>query len=73
MIPTIHARKHQILDGSPGLVVMGDDSCREVVGLNPGAIYWMELIFFNINLLQKLYCLFEKTQNKQKRGRGWPI
>ena len=20
-----------------------------------------------------LYCLFEKTENKRKRGRGWPI
>ena len=25
------------------------------------------------HLLQKLYCLFEKTENKRKRGRGWPI
>ena len=29
--------------------------------------------FFHIDLLHKLYCLFEKTENKQKRGWGWPI
>ena len=29
--------------------------------------------FFHIDLLLKLYCLFEKTENKRKRGRGWPI
>ena len=29
--------------------------------------------FFHINLLYTLYWLFEKTNNKQKIGRGWPI
>ena len=28
---------------------------------------------FKIDLLQKMYCLFEKTKNKRKRGRGGPI
>ena len=28
---------------------------------------------FHIDLLQKLYCLFEKAKIKPKRGRGWPI
>ena len=28
---------------------------------------------FHIHLFLKLYCLFEKTENKRKRGRGWPI
>ena len=31
----------------------------------------MDMKFFD--LLQKLYCLFEKTKNKRKRGWGWPI
>ena len=31
------------------------------------------LTFFHIDLLQKLYRLFEKTKNKPERGRGWPI
>ena len=38
------------------------------MGSNPGAIYWMEMTFFHIDL----YCLFEKTENKPKRGQGWP-
>ena len=29
--------------------------------------------FFTFICCKKLYCLFEKTKNKQKRGRGWPI
>ena len=33
----------------------------------------MDMTFFHIDLLLKLYCLFEKTKNKQKRGHGWPI
>ena len=28
---------------------------------------------FHIDLLYKLYCLFEKTKNRRKRGRGWSI
>lgn len=35
---------------------------REVVGLNPGAIYWMYLTFCHIVLLYKLYRMFEKTK-----------
>ena len=35
-----------------------------VVGSNPGAIYRMDMTFFHIDLYQKLYCLFEKTENK---------
>ena len=30
-------------------------------------------IFFHVTLLLNLYCLFEKIENKCKRGRGWPI
>ena len=44
---------------------------QKVVGLNPSAIYWIDI--FHIDWLQKLYCLFEKTENKLKRGRGRPI
>ena len=43
----------------------------KVVGSNPGTIYWTD--FFHIVLLWRLYCLFEKTENKWKRGQGWPI
>ena len=45
-----------------------------VVGSTPGAVYWMDnWTFFHIDLLLKLYFLFEKIENKQKRGWGWPI
>ena len=44
---------------------------QEVVGSNPGAVYWMDI--FHIHLLLKLYCLLEKDQEKTKRGRGWSI
>ena len=43
------------------------------MGLNPGTVYWMDTTFFHIDLLQKLYCLFEKTENKGKRGRVGPF
>ena len=46
--------------GSPGLVVMGGDSRYEGCGF----VYWMDMTFFHIDLLLKLYCLFEKTENK---------
>ena len=46
----------------------------KVVGLNPGAIYYMDIwTFFHIYLMQKLYCLFEKTKNKQKEARDGPF
>ena len=32
----------EFLGGSPGLVVMGQTHVQKVVGLNPGAIYWMD-------------------------------
>ena len=44
--------------GSPGLVVMGDH------GFDSGTIYWMDLTFFHTDLLSKMYCLFEKNENK---------
>ena len=59
--------------GSPGLVGMGDDSCSSSWGSIPGTVYWMDMTFLHIDLLLKLYCLFEKTENKRKRGLGWTI
>ena len=44
----------------------------KAVGLNPGAVYWMDMTFFHIDLLQKLYCVFEKTENKTKKRPGLP-
>ena len=35
-----------------------------VVSLNPGARYWMDIFS---------HLFFEKTENKLKIGRGWPI
>ena len=35
-------------NGSPGLVVMGGDSCTDS---NPGATFWMVITFFHIYLL----------------------
>ena len=56
--------------GSPGLVVFGDDSCSRGCGYKS---YHHILTFFHFDLLFKLYCLFEKTENKLIRGRGLPI
>ena len=36
------------LGGSTGPGVMGDDSCRVVMGLNPGATYWMGMTYFTL-------------------------
>ena len=51
-------------------MVMGRDSLSEGRGFES----WHRILdgHFHIDLLLKLYCLFEKTENKQKRGRGWP-
>ena len=46
-------------------MVMGDDSCPRGRGSNPSTIYWMDI--FYIDLLLKLYCLFEKTIINKKR------
>ena len=39
------------LGGSPGLVVMGKTRVPKVVGSNPGAINWMDMTIFHIDLL----------------------
>ena len=43
----------------------------KVVGLNPSAVYWMDI--FNIDLLKRLYCLCEKTVNNEKEARVGPF
>ena len=53
-------KHNKSMGGSPGLVIMVDDSCWKVMGSNPGATYWMDI--FHIDLLQKLYCLLENTK-----------
>ena len=42
------------------------------MGLNPGTIYWMD-IFPHIFVEKIVNMFFEKTENKRKRGQGWPI
>ena len=37
--------------GSPGLVVKVTTHVQEVVGSNPGAVYLMDMSFFNIDLV----------------------
>ena len=62
------------MGGNPGLEVVGDDSC--LIGRGFESRQHMldgYLDIFHIDLLQKLYCLFEKTEKNRKRGRGWPI
>ena len=40
----------------------------EVLSSNLGTVYWMDI--FHIYLLNEFVW---KEENKQKRGRGWPI
>ena len=57
---------------SPGLVVMGGDSCSEGCGFE-SQCHILDGHFSHL-FVEKLYsCLFEKNENKRKRGRGWPI
>ena len=42
------------------------------MGSNPGTVNWMD-IFSHIFVVKIVMILFEKTENKQKRSRGWPI
>ena len=44
---------------SPGLVVMGGDSCSEDCGFDHSTLLWMDI--FHIHLLERL---FEKTKIK---------
>ena len=54
-------------------MVMGVDSCSKGRGFESRRRILDGHDIFHIHLLLKLYCLFEKTENKQKKGRGWPI
>ena len=54
--------------GSPGLVVMGDGSCSRGHGFEYRRCLLDGHDIFHIDLLKKLYCLFEKTENKRKIG-----
>ena len=60
---------------SPGEVVMGDDSCSRGCGFESQCHILDGHYIFHIDLWQKMYCLFEKTRNKQKEaGVGpWPL
>ena len=51
---------------SPGLVVMGGDSCLKVVGSNPS-------IFFTLICSKNCNVCLKKPKNKLKRGREWSI
>ena len=42
------------------------------MGLNPGAGYWMDMTFFTFICCKNCIVCLKKTENKQKRGRGWP-
>ena len=53
-------------------MVMGVDSHSKGCGFESRRRILDGHDIFHIHLLLKLYCLFEKTENKQKRGRGWP-
>ena len=48
-------------------MVMGGDSRSEGCGLES------QRHFFTLFVVKLCLYLFEKTKNKQKRGRGWPI
>ena len=52
-------------------MVMGETHILKVVGSNPSNIYWMDI--FSL-ICRKIVLIFlKKTENKRKRGRGWPI
>ena len=59
--------------GSPGLVVMGDNSYLRGREFESWRCILDGLDIINIFFVLKLYRLFEKTKNKWKRGWGWSI
>ena len=55
-------------------MVMGDDSCLKGCGFESQRhILDRHLDNFHIDLVQKLYCLFEKTKNKPKEAGVGPL
>ena len=65
-------KQNIFLGGSPGLVVMGGDSRFKGCGFESRHLI-LYGHFFTYICCKNLSCLFEKTENKRKRGRGWPI
>ena len=61
------------LDGSPGLVVMGEDSCLEGRGFEFQHHKLVRRLFIYLYLLKKLYWLFEKTKIKRKEDVDCPF
>ena len=61
-----------MLGRSTGLVVMRDDSFREVVGSNPVTIYLMDI--FTLICCKNCYdvCLKRPKLNEKEAG-NWPI
>ena len=51
-------------------MVIGDDSCLGGCGFKSRPHILDGHDIFHIDFLLKLDCLFEKTENKRKRGRG---
>ena len=60
------------LGGSPGLLVMGGDSHSKGRGFESRHCI-LDGHFFTYICCKNLKCLFEKTENERKRGRGWPV
>ena len=54
----------QIGGRNPGVVVMGGDSCPEVVGFNPRAEYWTD--HFLYKFFVKIILMFEQPKNFKK-------
>ena len=52
------------MGGSPGLVVVGGNSYSDGRGFESWRHIQDGHDIFHIDLYQKLYCLFEKTENK---------
>ena len=54
-------------------MVMGDDSCSKGRGFKSQRCI-LDGHFFKLNCCKNcIVCLFEKTENKRKRGRGGPF
>ena len=70
LFPTLALKQCYALGWSPGLVVMGDDSCSKGCGFESRRhLLDGHLYIVSHYLLQKLKCLFENTENKRKEAR----
>ena len=61
---TILRKRFFVQGGSPDLVVRADDSCLRGCGFKSRHYIPDGHDIFHIELLLKLYCLFEETENK---------